>query len=257
VVTIDTEDLPFGGSWVYELEPTGDGGTVVTLTENGIVRDPFFRVASRFFFDPTSTMKIYLDDLGGALAVAEEANEEGTLDRLAAWMTGSFSSAEQARDNPDFRDIRLEMSPIWLERDDGYWFYVEQAAAGRLDTPYRQRVYHVYEDEPGVFASDVYTVDSPLQYAGAWRTPERFDAVSPESLERRRGCTVYLEWSGGAFTGGTRGADCDSELRGAVYATSEVTITSEEIRSWDRGFDADGNQKWGAETGPYIFRRKP
>jgi hypothetical protein len=42
-----------------------------------------------------------------------------------------------------------------------------------------------------------------------------------------------------------------------VYTTSEVTITNDTIASWDRGFDADGNQKWGAEAGPYIFRRKP
>jgi hypothetical protein len=25
--------------------------------------------------------------------------------------------------------------------------------------------------------------------------------------------------------------------------------------SWDRGFDADGNQVWGAEGGGYVFHR--
>jgi hypothetical protein len=27
------------------------------------------------------------------------------------------------------------------------------------------------------------------------------------------------------------------------------------ILSWDRGFDANGNQVWGAEKGGYIFKK--
>jgi hypothetical protein len=42
-------------------------------------------------------------------------------------------------------------------------------------------------------------------------------------------------------------------LRGASYATSEVVITDEQLLSWDRGWDANGKQVWGAETGGYIF----
>lgn len=258
VVKIDSDDLPFGGSWTYDLEPL-DGGSRLTITEEGEIFDPFFRVASRFFMDTAETMAAYLDDLADALDRSAAADNAitGSLDRLAAWMTGSFSSAAQAASDSDFYDIRLEMSPIWPDRDDGYWLYVEQATAARRDAPYRQRVYRVHEPEPGLYASDVYAFESPLQYAGAWRTPERFDGLVPANLTLLDGCTVFMEWEDGAFTGGTRGTGCDSSRRGAVYTTSEVTITSEGITSWDRGFDADGNQKWGAEKGPYIFRRKP
>ncbi|MBD3331298.1 hypothetical protein GF356_00490, partial [candidate division GN15 bacterium] len=38
-----------------------------------------------------------------------------TLAQLADWMTGSFSSADQAAEDSAFFDIRLEMSRIWLE----------------------------------------------------------------------------------------------------------------------------------------------
>ena len=69
---------------------------------------------------------------------------------LAEWMSGSFSSAAQAADDPEnYFDIRLEMVPIWSERSDGPWLYVEQAAASALDRPYRQRVYHLVETEDG------------------------------------------------------------------------------------------------------------
>ena len=36
-------DAAFGGTWTYELEPSG-GGTRITVTENGYVSNPLFRV---------------------------------------------------------------------------------------------------------------------------------------------------------------------------------------------------------------------
>jgi hypothetical protein len=36
-------DAPFGGKWIYELQPAG-GGTQVTVTEDGYVSNPLFRV---------------------------------------------------------------------------------------------------------------------------------------------------------------------------------------------------------------------
>jgi len=40
------------------------------------------------------------------------------IDILLAWMTGSFSSAEQAEAETNYYDIRLEMVQIWKERND-------------------------------------------------------------------------------------------------------------------------------------------
>ncbi|MDH3592370.1 MAG: CpcT/CpeT family chromophore lyase, partial [Planctomycetota bacterium] len=63
---------------------------------------------------------------------------------LTERMTGTFSSREQAVADPDnFRAIRLVMLPIWTQRGDGPWLYVEQAAEDALGRPYRQRVYRL------------------------------------------------------------------------------------------------------------------
>lgn len=187
-------------------------------------------------------------------------------------MTGSFSSEEQSKGDPDnFLDIRLHMTPIWTSRTDGAWLYVEQAAAARLDRPYRQRIYRVATakalgrtDAPAdTVISEVYELPGdPLVFASAWREPSRFDALTPESLQARKGCAVFLRGSGTpiapggpAFVGATRNADCASTLRGATYATSEVEIRPDGLRTWDRGYDASGKQVWGAEKGPYEFKR--
>jgi len=42
-------------------------------------------------------------------------------------------------------------------------------------------------------------------------------------------------------------------MRGASYASSEVTLTATELNTWDRGYDAGGAQVWGSTKGPYRF----
>jgi hypothetical protein len=173
-------------------------------------------------------------------------------------MTGSFSSAEQAAADPDFYDIRLEMVPIWTDRQDATWLYVEQAAAAQLDRPYRQRVYRLSEQQDQTFRSAVYELPGdPLMYAGAFREPARLNDLDPADLKIREGCAVILQReSAQSFVGSTVGRQCTSTLRGASHATSTVTVTATGIESWDRGFADSGEQVWGAEKGPYIFVRR-
>lgn len=65
--TILDQDLPFDGSWTFDLAPEGDA-TRVTIEERGRVKDPLFRFLSRFVFGHTSTMETYLDALARAPA---------------------------------------------------------------------------------------------------------------------------------------------------------------------------------------------
>ena len=48
-------------------------------------------------------------------AVASQPGDT-ELDRLADWLTGSFSSAAQSRLDPDYFDIRIHAVRIWRER---------------------------------------------------------------------------------------------------------------------------------------------
>lgn len=189
-----------------------------------------------------------------AVSLAETGQTD--LEKLAGWMSGSFNSTAQAAEDSAYYDIRLEMAAIWTERDDAVWLYVEQAVAGMTDRPYRQRVYRVSENEKGVFESAVYTLPEPEKLVGAWQDQELLKGVTPEDLLLREGCTVFLKYDGeGRFEGGTEGNGCLSGLRGAAYATSEVIVEPGRIESWDRGFDTEGAQVWGAEKGAYVFLR--
>jgi hypothetical protein len=62
VTVINSKDLPFGGEWVYSLQPKGDS-TLLIITENGEVYNPIFRFVSRFIIGHNATKKKYMLDL--------------------------------------------------------------------------------------------------------------------------------------------------------------------------------------------------
>ncbi|MCC7430106.1 chromophore lyase CpcT/CpeT [bacterium] len=175
---------------------------------------------------------------------------------LANWLSGSFSNEEQAKQDSDYFHITLRMVPVWKNSKDGIWLYVEQAVAQKQDKPYRQRVYHLTEKDGKTFESEVYTFKGdPLRFAGEWKKTEPLAKLSPDSLETRSGCSIILTKKGETFVGSTQGKNCESNLKGAAYATSEVTLFKDKIISWDRGFDKKNEQVWGAEKGGYIFKK--
>lgn len=178
------------------------------------------------------------------------------LEPLTTWMTGTFSSAAQAKADPDYVDAVLHLARIWSERTDAVWFYVEQAHAKSPQIPYRQRVHRLRALVGGTVESQVYDVPEPGSVVGAWKEANPLAAVTPERLVERVGCAVLLRAVGDTtFAGSTAGRQCADTVEGATYATSELTVTPKGLLSWDRGYDAAGKQVWGPTKGPYRFER--
>ncbi|EDP94825.1 chromophore lyase CpcT/CpeT [Kordia algicida OT-1] len=184
----------------------------------------------------------------------KSTNTQDELKALQTLMTGSFDSSEQASADDSYYNISLHMYPIWTSKD-GYWLYVEQALNSNQDKPYRQRVYQLEKLANGKFSSKVYTLENPKEAIGKWKTPAYFDQFDVSMLKEREGCAVILEKKGAYYSGSTNEKDCKSTMRGASYATSEVTIKPNVIESWDRGFNAKDEHVWGAEKAGYVFKR--
>ena len=73
VTRIADRNLPFGGTWTYEIQPEA-GGSTVTITENGEVYNPIFRFVSRFVMGHTATIDAYLKALRTRLDEGGKAN---------------------------------------------------------------------------------------------------------------------------------------------------------------------------------------
>lgn len=184
------------------------------------------------------------------------AGSDKALEELLALMQGNFSSEQQAKADTNYFNIHLVMTPIWADRTDGKWLYVEQAVATKLDKPYRQRVYHLQHPATDTFTSDIYTIKDALAYAGLSTDNNKRSKLTFNAIELKEGCTVTLVKKQGIYTGGTTADHCPSDLRGAKYATTKIVLKAGELVSWDQGFDAAGKQVWGATQGGYIFLKQ-
>lgn len=183
---------------------------------------------------------------------AHASLDDREVNELFELMQGSFNSEKQSIADSTYYNISLHMYPIWEGK--GNWLYVEQAINSMQDKPYRQRIYEVKRNDQGQLASYVYAIPNDSLWIGKWKSPIAFDGLSPKKLVPREGCEVLLtKKSEGTFIGKTQNGTCESTLRGASYAMSEVTITPRGITSWDQGFDSEGKQVWGATAGGYIF----
>jgi len=187
--------------------------------------------------------------------MADEA-ERPAFDDLCRWMTGSFSSHQQAAKDSEFADIRLEMHHIWPNQTDGYWLYIEQTIQNQNDTTYRQRIARLSKLNDSTFESTAYTIPNPERFLGHPDDSTLNNVLTPDSLYEKNGCAVTI-WPTNKimFTGSTNGRNCSVNFNGSVYGTSDVTISPKLIYSWDRGYDADNKQVWGTEKSGYFFRR--
>lgn len=175
------------------------------------------------------------------------------VDQLQIMMSGSYDSSLQAEEDSSYYNISLHMYPIWENKGGGKYLYVEQAMASMQDKPYRQRVYKLQKQSDGKIASFVYTLKNDSLFIGKWKNLQYFEKFGLSILDEREGCEVILTLTLAGYEGSTQKDNCKSTLRGASYATSVVSMTENQITSWDQGFDEKGDQVWGATKGPYKF----
>jgi CpeT protein len=188
-------------------------------------------------------------------SVAERKMDSFTY--LKKCMQGNFSSANQSKSDSSYFDIRLRMEPIWPEKQDAYYLYVEQAMSNALDKPYRVRIYKVVRENDQQFTSYIYKLNDQSRFIGKMGNDPVFNSITPDSLHILNGCEVRLtfdhaKWT---FTGSTGEKTCPSDRNGASYTSSKVNLNDERMISWDQGWNSEGKQVWGAIKGGYIFEK--
>lgn len=198
--------------------------------------------------------------LAGASAAAVAGTDTAArIDPLREYVelqAGTFTSALQAQQDARYGTAEWHIVEIWngtsaTER----WLYVESWMKD-AKTPYLQRISRVSTLPDGAVLARRYEIPDAARFVGAWREPARFASLSPESLVEVAGCDVVLARAGDRrWEGGTRGAGCRNDYKGASYAISQTTLTADGMTNWDRGFDAEGRLRWGPEHGGYRFRR--
>lgn len=202
---------------------------------------------------------------GCAPPINEPSDDAGpgfdVQERFSDWLSGAFDSSAQAAADLQYFAIQLVACPVDATEIGEQVLYVEQAVMDSPDQPYRQRLYLIEGDavEPLVATSEVFLLDAPEEVVGICDLdPDERPAFSDADAALKESCGVRTTWEEdeAMFVGGTVGEGCESTRDGASYATAEVEVSADLMTSWDRGFDADGDQVWGATAGPYEFLRR-
>lgn len=187
----------------------------------------------------------------------EEYIPSEKMAKLINWMTGYFSSKNQADTSSDkyHIDVRLRMRRIWQNRTDGFWIYVEQAYVSDTAHPYRQRLYHMIEAN-GKIKDEIYGINDDSLYLYGWQNPEVFHKLSDSDITLKEYCGLDFRYNDAenVFEAKTRGCDCHASIPGIAYITSASKIHSNYLTSWDLGFNAEGKILMGPDS-PYIFEK--
>ncbi|MDA3866648.1 MAG: CpcT/CpeT family chromophore lyase [Salinivirgaceae bacterium] len=188
-----------------------------------------------------------------SIVITVEETQEITLELMVEWMTGSFSSEEQAATSSDpyHYDVRRKVAQIWTNNRNGYWVYLEQAYAEAQNNPYFQRIYHFYM-EGGVIKNTIYGMENPSNYVGSWETPTDFDNLDETNLIEKPNCGLTFEIESDHIYGETSGTDCVSSIPNVAYMSSEQWIYANEWHSYDLGYNSSGVVVMGPYS-PYIF----
>lgn len=191
-----------------------------------------------------------------ALTLAVSAQRSRALEQVAYAMAGSYSSAEQAKADSSYQECELEVQRIWHKRKDGAWLYVEEATADNKEQALRQQVYHIKQVNDSTFMMDVLSIRNGAEFLGAYADAAKLLTLMPDSLQKLEGCSLTLHKRGPFYVGGTQGQYCRGQSDAAAYASSEMVITNESLVTWERGWNNEGKQVWGAEVGGTVFLKR-
>jgi hypothetical protein len=182
-------------------------------------------------------------------------------------ITGRFSTRLHQSIDSTKGDV-LVRTVEYADHDDAVLLYTQQGEyfEGKF-YPYRQRIYAIYQKDDYYIGLDIFALPNEEKYWDALTEVndgdttfvadlERLRAIPIDSLIYKDGCSINIYKDNlNGFRGSTTYDACRGSFKGATYTTTEFVIYPHEVISWERGWDDDGNQKWGPINGPYIYSK--
>lgn len=180
---------------------------------------------------------------------------------VASHLVGIMNTSEQARSNPNSPDVTMITCRVTLtgatplmNAQSSIFLYQEQALSENLSRPYRQRFLQIIPtQEQNVIESRSHKPSTPERWVGLCNQEEAKREVAQNQLGEAV-CSVFLQPQAQGYRGATPTEGCPTTYKGASYITNEIILHSEGMDTSDRGFDAQGNQVWGATDSTYQFR---
>ncbi|ACK72526.1 conserved hypothetical protein [Gloeothece citriformis PCC 7424] len=188
-------------------------------------------------------------------ASAQAVPVQTHINSVVSHLVGVMDTSAQVAKNPNKANVRMTTCQVTLTGgNDSIYLYQEQALTKTLDKPYRQRFLEIKPTlEPETVESKSYKPLQAERLIGFCNKPLSERVLNVSELGEPV-CSVFLKPSNNGYLGETQPEGCPANVRGAVTITNTILLHSEGMDTWDKGYDAQGNQVWGANDDPFEFR---
>ncbi|MEM7556210.1 MAG: chromophore lyase CpcT/CpeT [Cyanobacteria bacterium P01_A01_bin.84] len=198
---------------------------------------------------------------------------------IASWLEGKMeTSIPSSKSQP--KKVRITTCRISLDRsldknldknktnikDNSIFLYQEQAMVDKLSKPYRQRFLQISSYVLGNKSGNNSVNKVPTTFSVAFKPKNLQNWINfcnkkaePKVVKYtqigEKVCTVTLHPADETYIGKTPSKGCPAKVRGAVRITNSILLRRTGMETWDRGFNAEGKQVWGAKNKPYYFQK--
>jgi len=199
---------------------------------------------------------------GGVVAIASftalsspvYALPQANVDTVAQHLMGIMDTSAQAQQISEVPSVRMTTCEVTVEGANERFLYQEQALTRNLNQPYRQRFLRLSLSNDGeMVESRTYEPENPETWISLCEQPREERIIERDRITDAN-CSVYLVPWHNLYIGHTQPGGCPADFRGATQVTNTIVLYGAGMNTWDRGFNAQGEQVWGAESRPYQFR---
>jgi hypothetical protein len=180
------------------------------------------------------------------------------LEEVASHLIGKMDTTAQAKTNPKRAKVRMTTCKVAVEgQPNSLYLYQEQALLDSLAQPYRQRLLLLSPTPDDRVESKSFKLVDEEKSIGLCDLPDSKRKLAPTEVGESV-CSVFLRKLVTIYVGETQPGGCPAKVRGAVKITNIIILHSLGMDTWDRGFDTQDRQVWGAVEDSYQFRwQKP
>jgi uncharacterized lipoprotein YbaY len=205
----------------------------------------------------TTAIEIIIATTISWLTAPAQANPDLTAQtaQVVQHLEGILSTAQRAAANPKVANVTMTTCRVQVANPPAgsIYLYQEQAIVPSLDKPYRQRILEISPRPASqTIRSRSYKLADQAKWVNFCDRPSR--QIQPQDFPIGV-CAVFLKPTPEGFSGTTEATGCPANVRGAVMIRNRIRLHPNGMDTWDRGYNAQGKQVWGAGDAPYQFLR--
>jgi hypothetical protein len=150
-------------------------------------------------------------------------------------------------------NIGLQILPIWQDRIDGEWLYIESRIVDSPNKPFRQRILQLVATPNGLIRLYSYTIPRASDFAGAYYFPQVLASLTQSQLSISNNCELLIELKVTSTFVGETDADSCLSRKGRALLTTFFAVSEVNISFLDGGYDKFGNLLPGRLEEPVTF----